>query len=107
MNDLPLKSISVGGQRFRIRFAYLGGDYGHMIFDDRVILISESLRGNEKQLFLTITHELFHAALHVAGVSFSKRQDEEALVRALEHLFLPAFFRLIRAFGGIPGVFSA
>jgi predicted SprT family Zn-dependent metalloprotease len=42
----------------------------------------------------TLRHELMHAALSIAGVSYAEHPDEEAFVRCMDTLFFPMWSRL-------------
>jgi len=85
-------SVMIGGIRFQIVCQKIDdGDYGRMIFDDRKIIISTIGLAKAQLIRETLRHEILHAALHVSGVSFLERYDEEALVRAIDHIFHPAW----------------
>jgi len=82
----------IGGIRFAIVCQKIDeGDYGRMIFDERRIVINTICLAKASLLRETLRHEILHAALHVSGVSFLERYDEEALVRAMDHIFFPAW----------------
>ena len=82
----------IGGIRFAIVCQPIDeGDYGRMIFDQRKIVINTVCLAKASLLRETLRHEILHAALHVSGVSFLERYDEEALVRAIDHIFFPAW----------------
>jgi hypothetical protein len=85
-------SVMIGGIRFAIVCQKIDeGDYGRMIFDERRIVINTICLAKASLLRETLRHEILHAALHVSGVSFLERYDEEALVRAIDHIFFPAW----------------
>jgi hypothetical protein len=85
-------SVMIGGIRFAIVCQPIDeGDYGRMIFDERRIVINTICLAKASLLRETLRHEILHAALHVSGVSFLERYDEEALVRAMDHIFFPAW----------------
>jgi hypothetical protein len=85
-------SVMIGGIRFAIVCQKIDeGDYGRMIFDERRIVINTICLAKASLLRETLRHEILHAALHVSGVSFLERYDEEALVRAMDHIFFPAW----------------
>lgn len=85
-------SVMIGGIRFAIVCQPIDeGDYGRMIFDERRIVINTICIAKASLLRETLRHEILHAALHVSGVSFLERYDEEALVRAMDHIFFPAW----------------
>lgn len=82
----------IGGQRFRIVVGTLdNGDFGRMYFDERKIVISTACLSKSSVLRETLRHEILHAALHTSGVSFLERYEEETLVRAMDHIFFPAW----------------
>jgi len=82
----------IGGIRFQIVCQPIDeGDYGRMIFDQRKIVINTICLAKASLIRETLRHEILHAALHVSGVSFLERYDEEALVRAIDHIFHPAW----------------
>lgn len=90
-SKLP-SSVVIGGIRFAIVSDKIDdGDYGRMIFDERKIIINTVCFSKASLLRETLRHEIMHAALHVSGVSFLERYDEEALVRAMDHIFFPAW----------------
>jgi hypothetical protein len=85
-------SITIGGIRFQIVCQPIEDDYhGRMLFDEKKILINTLCLRKAVLLRDTLRHEILHAALHVSGVSFMERYDEEALVRAIDHIFFPAW----------------
>lgn len=93
MRRIP-HSVAIGGMKFSIKVRKLDdGDFGQMHFDDRTILLNKAYAGSEA-IVETLRHEMIHASLAVSGVSFSKRYDEEAIVRALESIFFPAWDKL-------------
>lgn len=82
----------IGGQKFRIVVGTLdNGDYGRMYFDERKIVISTACLSKSSVLIDTLRHEVLHAALHISGVSFLERYEEETLVRAIETIFFPSW----------------
>jgi len=84
--------VYIGGIRFTIAVEKLdGGDYGRMLFDERRILISTQCLAKAQTLRETLRHEILHAALHVSGASFLERYEEETVVRAVDHIFYPAW----------------
>ena len=90
----PPKSILIGGVKFRIIVKKMD-DYGEMSFDDKEIRISRECLKSDKMFLDTLKHEMLHAALSVAGHSWSSKFDEEAIVRSIEHLFFPALDSLM------------
>lgn len=91
MKKLP-KHVMIGGQKFRIVVGILeNGDFGRMYFDARKIVISSDCLAKSSVLIDTLRHEVLHAALHISGVSFLERYEEETLVRAMDHIFFPSW----------------
>jgi hypothetical protein len=85
-------SVMIGGIRFSIVCQTIDeGDYGRMIFDQRKIVINTVCLAKASMLRETLRHEILHAALHVSGVSFLERYDEEPIVRAIDHIYHPAW----------------
>jgi Zn-dependent peptidase ImmA (M78 family) len=91
----PPSSVMIGGIKFRIVIAPLdNGDFGRMLFDEKKILLNTTCLAKASLMRETLRHEMLHAALHMSGVSFSERYDEENVVRAIEHIFFPAWDKL-------------
>ena len=91
------KKISIGGITFKVQFIKFDvDDYGRMDFDQRLILLNDSIKNNLPMVAETIRHEMVHAALAVGGVSFSVDYDEEVIVRCLDSLFFPAWDKLTK-----------
>jgi hypothetical protein len=85
-------SVTVGGIRFQIVCQPIeDDDHGRMLFDERKILINTFCLDKASLLRETLRHEMLHAALHVSGVAFMEYYDEEVLVRAIDHIFFPAW----------------
>jgi len=94
MRNLP-KSVHIGGQRFKIVVCELDKDcYGEMRFDEKKIVINPAALVKRSTLRETLRHEVLHASLHMAGVSFSDKYDEENVVRAIENIFFPCWENL-------------
>jgi hypothetical protein len=88
-------SVMIGGIRFAIVYQPIDeGDYGRMIFDQRKIAINTICLAKASLLRETLRHEILHAALHVSGVSFLEHYDEEAIVRAMDHIFHPVWDKI-------------
>lgn len=93
-SKLP-RSVSVGGVNFRIIVAETEeGEWGCMKFDDRQIILHPQCLFKPKELVSTLRHEITHAALHVSGLAFSEKYDEESIVRALDNIFWPAWEKI-------------
>lgn len=79
----------IAGIKFRIVIKKME-NWGMMHFDDREIWISEETAAKKEILVDTLRHEMLHATLSIAGHSWAKKIEEEPIVRAIEHIFLPA-----------------
>jgi hypothetical protein len=89
------RSVSIGGIRFTIKLKKLSDDeFGRVIFDTREIQVNKNLKDEPLAIYETIRHEMIHAALDVSGLGFARRFDEEAVVRAIETIFFPAWERI-------------
>jgi len=94
MKNIP-HSVTIGGIKFRIVIAAIeSGDFGRMSFDERKITLNTTCLAKASIMRETLRHEMLHAALHISGVSFSERYDEENIVRAIEHIFYPAWDKI-------------
>lgn len=89
MNALALKFVSVGGKRLAVRTGAIEnhGSYHH---DDALIqLNSEQSPSAARE---TLRHEMVHATLAISGIGYALPNGlEEALVRALDSIFFPAW----------------
>lgn len=89
------RNISVGGHKFSIVVKPIDGEnWGEMHFDERKIYISPECLGKPGKVYDILRHELIHASLAVSGVGFAERFDEESVVRAIDHIFFPAWTNL-------------
>jgi hypothetical protein len=85
----------VGGKKFSIVVAPLDDDYwGQMDFDELTITLSPKCLNKASNLRETLRHEIMHAALSIAGVSYSVKYNEETIVCALENIFFPAWDKI-------------
>lgn len=84
--------VSIGGFAFSVVHGKTNdGAFGEMHFDERKIVIDKVRCNTFHAAMETLKHEMMHAALSVAGVSFMEKYDEEVIVRALENIFFPAW----------------
>jgi len=89
-NPTPvLLTVKIGGMDFAVTRDNIA-EYGQMLFDERKIVISSSIDDAEEYA-ATLRHEMLHAALHIAGISYLKKYEEEPIVRAIENIFFPAW----------------
>tara|TARA_R110002020_G_scaffold465216_1_gene686501 strand:+ start:1037 stop:1345 length:309 start_codon:yes stop_codon:yes gene_type:complete len=96
---MPLpKSVEVGGIKFKVvRGPKTKGDddFGEIDTDKRVIYVNPLVCKTEETEWMTLKHEVAHAALYVSGIGYVlKGKDEEALVRMLEHIMMPSLEKL-------------
>lgn len=89
------KFVSIGGKRFKIVIRRMD-EWGEMRFDDRGIHIYTLAASKAKTFTTTLRHEMLHAALHLSGVSYAEKYDEENVVRAIENLFFPAWDKVAK-----------
>jgi Zn-dependent peptidase ImmA (M78 family) len=83
--DLPNK-ITVLGRAFEVVITNLKGLHGDCNLDKNVIRIHQNC--TPEQARVTLFHEAVHAALAVSGHNeMLKENQEEALVRMMEHAF--------------------
>lgn len=85
------KQIEIGGMVFSVSIEDDMTDHGQFCFDDRKIIIRNA---NDQTMIETLRHEMLHAALSVAGISFSKFYDEEPLTRCIENIYFPAWAKV-------------
>lgn len=82
------KSIMMGGHRIKIQVLDDFEDYGQYHTDKELI----QLRKMPIDLMAsTLRHEMIHAALHLGGVSYMEKYDEESIVRCLDSIFWPSW----------------
>tara|TARA_B100000214_G_scaffold360945_1_gene323839 strand:+ start:2604 stop:2900 length:297 start_codon:yes stop_codon:yes gene_type:complete len=91
--DCP-KSLTVGGIRIKVAKADLlsGGVFGQYEHDKHLILIDESLEGED--LAETLRHEIMEAALCIGGTAFCEGMETEAMVRCCDSLFFPVWDKI-------------
>lgn len=94
-----LKSIRMAGQTVKIRRKDLSDhdEWGYWVAEKRMIVIHGSL--TPRKFKETLRHEMIHAALHLCGVAWCERMEEEALVRCLDEVFWPSWERVERRLG--------
>lgn len=94
-DQLP-KTIKIGGVTFKIVVTNQGldsDDHGAMSWDDKKITLSPQIK-TKSELKTVLYHEMAHAALAVSGMKWLwSDETEEAVVRMLETLLIPAILR--------------
>lgn len=93
--DALPKTVTIGGQSVKLKVAEMD-DWGSYEHDARTITLSSDCLRKRSDLISTLRHEMVHAALHISGVSFLERYDEEAIVRCFDQIFQPAWDRVTR-----------
>lgn len=86
-------SVVIGGRRIKVQFKEMKETWGFYSHDKRTIELSTKLKAPEKNkaAWETLVHECTHAALAMGGLDhILDESTEEAVVRCLEHMFLPA-----------------
>jgi len=84
-------SIRVGGKRIRIVVVKDLEDFGQYNHDKAEILLASRVTNKASDLRETLRHEIMHAAMHISGISFMEKFEEEAVVRCFEELFFPCW----------------
>ena len=86
----------MAGQTVKIRLKDLSDhdEWGYWVAEKRMIVIHGSL--TPRKFKETLRHEMIHAALHLCGVAWCERMEEEALVRCLDEVFWPSWERVER-----------
>ena len=89
MTALAIKSVNVAGKKLRVKTA-IGTDLGTYSHDDATIhLHPEQSASSARE---TLRHEMVHATIAISGVGYALPNGvEEALVRALDSIFFPAW----------------
>ena len=89
MTALQIKSVNVAGKKLRVKTA-IGTDLGTYSHDDAIIhLHPEQSAASARE---TLRHEMVHATIAISGVGYALPSGvEEALVRALDSIFFPAW----------------
>lgn len=85
-------SVVIGGRRIKVVFKEMKDTWGEYIHDKREIRMSLKLKPADKNkaAWETLVHECVHACLAMAGLDhILEESTEEAVVRCLEHMFLP------------------
>ena len=91
------KQVTIAGITFKILYKSMN-DYGDFDIDKKLISIRDNLTNQET--LETILHESLHACLAVSGLSYLIDSDEteEALVRCIDHLYIPVIQKQLKAF---------
>jgi len=94
MPHQPPEKIRIGGITLAIRVEPTLESWGEYHADKREILLATRTLDKRSTLRETLRHELMHAALDIAGLSYVKNFEEEAIVRCIDNIFHPAWDRV-------------
>lgn len=90
MKPVP-SSIRVGGKRIRIVVVKDLEDFGQYDHDKAEIRLASRVLAKASDLRETLRHEIMHAAMHISGIAFMDKFEEEAVVRCFDEIFFPAY----------------
>ncbi len=94
MRDIP-ETITIAGRDIKIVWKDFEETYGQYVHDKREIHLARRIQDSEAMVWQTLYHELVHAALGMAGLDHVLGDDnEEAVVRCIEHLLFPVFDKI-------------
>lgn len=87
------RTIDILGRRYKIRRKKMK-DYGYVDDDLQIIWLKSGIKGDVA--CKTVMHEVIHAILFSSGSKFQMTaEQEESIVRALEHGIWQAGYRLV------------
>ena len=78
MNSFP-KQVSIGGKTLNVVIDAEMENWGEYHYDKCEIRIAIRCLGNPKAFRDTLRHEMMHAALDIAGLTYIKNFEEEAV----------------------------
>ena len=87
----PPTEIQIGGRTIAIRIDPKLESWGEYHGDDAEIVLASKTLVKQSSLRETLRHEMLHAALDIAGLSYLERFEKEAVVRCIENIFHPAW----------------
>ena len=93
------KSIKLGGHRIKVVIDHDTDDWGEYSRDKKIITISHKCLQNYNLFMETLRHEMVHASLDIAGISYMQNYEEECIVRCLDNLFFPAYDQVQKTLG--------
>jgi hypothetical protein len=94
MPHTPPDKIKIGGITIAVRVEPTLESWGEYHSDKREILLASRTLDKRSTLRETLRHEMLHAALDIAGLTYIKNFEEEAIVRAIDNIFHPAWDRV-------------
>lgn len=87
------RTIDILGRRYKIRRKKMK-DFGCVDDDQQIVLLKSGIKGDCASK--TLMHEVIHAILFSSGSKFQMTaEQEESIVRALEHGLWEAGYRLV------------
>jgi hypothetical protein len=94
MKIKPPAFIDIGGRRIAIRIDPKLEAWGEYHSDDREIILAARTLDKQSTLRETLRHEILHASLDIAGLSYLTTYQEEAIVRCVDCIFHPAWDKI-------------
>lgn len=91
MTTPPVQKIQIGGRTVTVRVEPSLSSWGEYHADNHEIVLAPKTLVKASTLRETLRHELLHAALDIAGLSYLERFEEESVVRCIENIFFPAW----------------
>ena len=89
MREIP-KKIVVAGREISIVWKDFDETWGQYLHDEREIQLAKRMRKDPKAVWQTLLHEALHACIGMAGLDhILGGENEEAVVRCIEHMFFP------------------
>ena len=89
-----VKSIIIGGHQIRIKWADLDNMYGCYDEEKRTIYLDNEIKNDPDETRATLRHEMQEASLFISGVAWMEKYDQEAVIRAMDNIFWPAWERI-------------
>ncbi|MFO0203624.1 MAG: hypothetical protein ACK528_10905 [Alphaproteobacteria bacterium] len=83
--------ITIGGRVITVRVDPDQDSWGEYHADERLITLAPKTLHKTSTLRETLRHEMLHASLDIAGLSYLKTFEEESLVRCIDNIFHPAW----------------
>jgi hypothetical protein len=84
------RSVKIAGQSVKIKKGKLENAYGQYEHDNRTIWISNEIK-EEREIIITLRHEILEASLLISGVGWMEKYEQEAVVRCVDEIFWVAW----------------
>ena len=91
MKIQPPTSVNIGGRVITIRIDPKLEDWGEYYSDNREIVLASRTLEKKSTLREALRHEMLHASLDIAGLSYLTTYPEEVIVRCIDNIFFPAW----------------